>query len=1085
MGSNITPTQLRGLLLPDPRFTYLTGFSSTLSSLTQAGPLAGVPVAQQDSEMVLEGLGTQTAATQLQVRTARAGHPGVDAARFVWKYSTDTDWRGWDPPVSLTGFEFIDRSTTANEWTNWHARTLDDGTIVVVADRLRRYVRCWTRNPSTGVWTNTEVYDRGSSQTFPTWPCVVVLPNQKLLCFFWSEAADGTYQIRNYVSSDSGATWIAGQKGCLDEAIDPTDYQPGRIRGDHLNDQITLVVHVEEQTGPEDQLRQYASNDLGATLDLVAEWTGESRKYADVLAHGDKLYIAVIADTGGTTPDYAPYVRSIASCYEDVTAVDGVLMQSTTDTMEWATQAGGLFTAGELTLWDDEDGVLWVMGREHATGANQNYELAVRASFDGGDTWAEVGGGPADHEGTSTWRGMDDSTYPAALAAVAHRGRTLVIHRFAANPGTADDSLCAMWLGGYTTVCLAQETGKGTVSPRTVSGWTNTWLPYDMPEDGPTYTASSTGTATLGPAGLAFLTLVAQTEMRLASNLPGTLDEGVTFLGECKLEDNQCRVEIRWNDSVAEEYEIAVIVEETRIVLYDLVAGAEIDHVDTTDGVTGYVQILVDCTGNNVVAHYRPVTASGDREWIEVGTSGACVDNGAITAPGHRVRWGQFDSSISYWRMAHFASDEYTGEHLYGQDNWGDLLGRSYMPTPVFVDGGTSIQAIDGPTFRNEDWHIDTRYEHGVERMHPEIAASPRQAWRSTDDATLNTIAWAMTQADDIREITPFEGGLVGVHLADINFRTCSIWGRTGAGAWVQRATIDAASGMTGLKWTRAGRIVRPDATGATGCDRFFPHGALVGSYFDLDGQPRRIVGNTAGIWSTATTGTATPVSITLEEATESTDLTSGTAGAIWANHVTAVFPQPSVQYEAYRLYIAAQTTSEGYFRVGTRVIGHVALLGWQYSRGRRMERLVPNERTWPRSGVRRSRQPAPARRALEAAWTEGVDTAPITLSDAAPDFFLNYTGGSPTGARGDAPYSLAGIFEQLGGGVRSCVYLSGFTLPSSAGNVVIVNNRDRHLHGTIVSESFSADNVIGDEWADDGAGEVFRIGTIRIEEEV
>lgn len=1071
-----TPGVISGLLVTDPRFKW-SAYDSA-STVTQAGPLPGVPEAQDDTELVLEAVGDQTA--ELSIATVRAGHPGTDKAQFVWQYATDASdkWRGWDPPVSLTGFEFIDYSTTAGMWNNFHARTLDDGTIIVVADKQRRYVICWTRDPDTGVWTDEEVYDRGSTQTHSSFPCVVVLPTGRVMAFFWVESSSGTYNIRNYYSDNGGASWLPGQKGCLENDVDTSDYEPGWIRGDYLDGQLMFIVHMEEQATPEDRFFQYASNDHGATFDEILEWDGKDHRYVDVLAHDGRFFIAYIADSdGGATATYAPYLRVIGGAYEAFTSGEPILMQSSGDTMEWATQSGGLYNDGNISLWADEDGVLWVMGREHASGANANHELAVRASFDGGETWAEVGGGPADHQGASTWRGMDDSTYPTAFACVAHRGRTAVIHRAEANPGTADDSAMCMWLGGYTTVCLPQETGKGRTSPRTVTSWTDTWLPYDTPENtGTIWTASSTGTAVLGPSGLALATGNPETELRLANNLPGTLAEGVTVLAECQLVDNQCRVTIRWNDSVSEEYEVALLVDETKITLWDLVDGAEIGHFDTTDAVTGYVQLLADCYNNNAVLYYRVVDASGAREWTKVAETSSCLDNGAISAPGHRVQFGQYDDSVSYWRMVCINTDSYTGQHIYGQDNFGDLLGRAYMPTPVYVDGGTSIQAIDGPTMRNEDWTITPRAEYPVSNVFADVAASPRRKWRSTSDAADEKI---MVDLVGSANTTAPMGSLIACYLGGANFRTAYLEGSNAAGnAWTRLINIDLGTGT--LRWTRSDRIVQPDTSGGSSVGYYLPTDILKGCRVKFDsGDVRKVTTNSAGVWKTNSSTLQTRI---LLDEVDGTEGASGTAGELWMKDGLFVVATTGT-FRKYRLFIPAQTTAEGYFELGVWQLGHFFptggyLMGSNW--GRAQEWATKVEQVEGRSGIRSVQALEPTRRAVEFAYVDGVETSNLYGQD--PNYIIGWTGGNAVCVPADAPWSVPGLTSQLQGAKTPVTYCAALKVPSGtgSGNAEAILDPRLLLYGRVVTESLRADTVLGDA----GKNELIRLGVVRIEEE-
>lgn len=652
-------------------------------------------------------------------------------------------------------------------------------------------------------------------------------------------------------------------------------------------------------------------------------------------------------------------------------------------------------------------------------------------------------------------------------------------HKFAASPGTADSSFAAAWLGGYTTVCLAQEAWTGSPRPTSVTGFTVTWLPYDYPEDVGNWTASSTGTPSLTSSGMRLITGNPGTELRIYNNIVGSITEGVTVLAECKLVTNQCRVEVRWNDSAATEYEVAVIVTTTRIKLWDLVAGSEIGGVDTTAGTTGFVQLLIDCQDNNAVAYYRVVGASGDRKWTQVGTTSACSNAGAISAPGHRVRFGQFDDSESYWRMVCFSSDEWTGQHIYGQSNWNDLLGRAYMPSPVWVDAGTSIQAVDGPTYRNDDWHIDTRYEYPVTNIYPDAASSPRRGWRSTTDASAAEIVWTMGSA-----VTTTMGPLIGLYLGECNFGTAELYGKNALNVWIKLADLDLRAGVS-LKWTRDDRIVRFDASGATSVPYHLPANILAGSRIVLGGvgqqetaYTRKIETNSAGRWQAGSTGLLSRI---LLESVTGSEAASGTAAEIWVKDCCGVVPLTAT-YKAFKLKIPVQSTAEGYFTIGSMVFGSVYPIGGYlmgYGWGRKLEWAYSSEQVEGRSGIRTVQALGPTRRAVEVAWVDGIETSGLT--DTNPNWLLGWTGGSPIAVPADLPWTLPGLLENLEGSKTPVVYLASCGVPATSSTVISITDRTTMLYGRVVSETLQGDVVLGEE----RASELIRVGTCRIEEEV
>lgn len=1072
MGTSYTPTILRGLLVPDPRFLWDAGLVSVTS---QAGPMPGVPEAQVESELVPQATGSTAPDSELRFLTSRGGHPG-DGARFVWRYSSEgsDDWRGWDPPVSLSGWEAIDWTSTAGQWAHPHALALADGTIVVASCKSNRRVTVKVRNPGTGAWVEVEVYDQGTTYAVTSaHPCLVQLPSGRLLCIFWREHGTNI-QLRTYISDDSGTSWVPGQKGCLSSPIDSTAYIPGRIRAAYLLDQVALIGHVQTVSSPEDQIWQWASDDLGTTFDSVSQLTGHDRAYPDVVTHNNTLVVVYISETASSGSSYPAYCRVIGSAYESLDDAQHYLCQPDSDSMDWGNQSSGVFANGEVALWSDEDGRLWVIGRDHATAEN---ELMTRTSEDGGVSWVDPGTGPAAADGVATWRARDLARYPEGLAACAHRGRAFLAHQPGATT-TYAPSLCGFWLGGYTSVCLAQEAAS-EIGPLTVAGFTHTYVPYDYPEATgsgvPVWTRStSTGTRALTLYGLHLTTAAGQAE-RYDASPSGTSAQGITAVVDCRHEAGTGLLQLRLYDGTTNTYEVAVWVTDTSISLRDVGAGSEIASVSTTDADGAAVQILIDMRNNDVTASYRPVNASGDRKWTLIGTTGSLTPVAASST--NRLRFGQGESSETYWRLVEFSSDSYTERGIYGQDNWSDLLGRSYMPTPVWLDGGLHLQAIDGPTFRNDWWKSAPVFSYPISAVFPDVAGSPRRPWRSTTDTVQQDIEITL---GDVH--TYLMGSLASVFFGDTNFGTAELHGQDNAGVWTNLGTLDRRI-QTGLAYGRSDRMIRPTSAGGTTVANYLHRNILEGSYFAMsDGGEgkvvRRISTNEPGIWNPSLSSLQTRI---LLEEVDNTEPTSATDGELWSKDSTHVVPI-TTRYKKLRIRIPAQDTAEGYFRIGTLLIGHMVPIGGylqQYGWGRVVDWAYDYETVEGQTGIRTVRELGPARRAAEVSWVDGVETTGLTEAD--PSWILGWAGGQAVAVPADVPWSMPGLIERLRGAKTPLVYLPAFSPPPNGSTIVHITDRTRQLYGRVVSEQVGFKNVVGDE----GATEVLRLGVVRIDEEV
>ncbi|KKL16362.1 hypothetical protein LCGC14_2496360, partial [marine sediment metagenome] len=175
----------RAVLIPH-RQVKVDNFDAADSTITEAGPRPGAAIAQQDTEMALETSGTQSADGALRIKVIRAGFPGRQGAGFAWKQDGDTDFRGWDVPQPLTGFEAVfwnalfpvrvQRGTRHPD-----AITLSDGTIVLSFssnDATNSTVDVETRDPDTFAWSATAAdYTEASDGTFELHSALVLGPN--------------------------------------------------------------------------------------------------------------------------------------------------------------------------------------------------------------------------------------------------------------------------------------------------------------------------------------------------------------------------------------------------------------------------------------------------------------------------------------------------------------------------------------------------------------------------------------------------------------------------------------------------------------------------------------------------------------------------------------------------------------------------------------------------------------------------------------------------------------------------------------------------------------------------------------------
>jgi hypothetical protein len=1082
--ADVTPSVIRGILIPDPRITYADAYSDTLSSLTQAGPLPGVPVAQQsNSDLVLEAVGTQSPGLELRIRTVKPGHPGTDGAAFAWRYQGDPLWRGWDPPNAISAFEFLDRSTVADAWRFPHAVALPDGKLAVVVEAAKTDVVCWVRETD-GSWADFTVHAGTDAYAFGAYPTICALPSGRLICIWYSESSMDVMVQMSY-SDDEGQTWTIGSRTCLPEVLDASTYVPGRLRAAYLDGQVLLLMAVVE--GTENQIRQYASSDLGGSFSLICTLDGASYACPDVVATGGKLVVAYLkertpaAGEGSTVP----YTRILGSAYTLLTGATENLAVEDANPMEWGEIASGEFTSSELAIWADEDGSIWLAGVDHDAAGGAAKELFLQRSHDGGISFTGVGSGSAPGYGAMVYSSRDAATYIRDFTVATQGGRSVMLHRFAANPGNADDSLCASYLGGFTTVCRPSER---TLLPNieAVSSWELTYLPFDLPENtGSTWTSVVAGAPTVSLTGLGLRILHGGgTDTQSWYAVPvSTVDQGLNVLVDLRVTDGQAYLDVTLGVAGPVSYTVRVTASTGTLTLRDMIAGVDIGTA-TGVGVTAGTQVLLSI-GNDgtkigsVRAWYCSSRTGSDRAFVELGSSDL-LSTGTATAS--RIEFGSLSGNATgdvYFRQVSYADGVYTGYRLYnGQSNPSALLGRTYMPTPVTVDEGVRIQAVSGPTVDGDTWDIDTRYQYGIELIHPEVAPSRRRAWRSEDTATDQEIAWEL--GTGLTGVTSLLSPYIGVYLTGINFRTASLWGLDVVTTWHKIADIDAAIG-TGLRFAHANGMVTVNNTGPNSVSTYLTANILAGSSFNTGSEVRRIRTNTGGSWLAGAAGT-TVLPRLLLEAPESGDATAGTAGQIWSSEVCCVVSGMVGEYKAYKLVIDSQDTADGFFTIGNVVIGPIVPFAQEYSWGRTLAWEPSYSLTEGRSGTRSVRALGPTRRVVEVGWTDGVDVSGIGGSTPIPDYVRDYVGGDIIGTPSDTAFTVAGVVEQLQGAATPCVYLPAIPVLATSDEQSITN-RHLMLYGRVLTESVRLDNVLGDEWG--APGEVFRVGTLRIEEEV
>lgn len=1092
----MTRTHYPGFIVPHPAFNP-SAFALSSSTVSQAGPAPGVPedLNTTPSKMTLEAGGTMSG-TSYYLTATRGGMPGVDGAGLRYRATTETSsqWKGWNPPTSISQWNALDYTTTANAHAQCSMlRTPTYLLLFELADnqtvKVRRHSTAFSWGAAVTIFTATSTYTNVAS------PTAILLESGRVVVYFFVESG-GYAQVRSYYSDNDGATWTASQLACLRSPLDMSAYTPRRLRAAYVNGQAVLVAWVVRTAlSYDDIFIQWASADGGKNFSTLDTWTGADADHAgachDLCVTGGSIYMGYIRETTPASGTGRPYVRRITSPFQPFSGADALLAQGTGNAARWATFGAGVaFSDGDMAICADEQGAIYVVGRDTA----DKQQGLCYVSFDGGTTWKDddLGSSSAAAAGPVWWDGQDTAIYPKGYAAAWWQGSMFVAHQFAANPGTADPSLCVLRLGGWSRVEMPLETAVSR--PITRASWERTWLPFDIPDNtGGVWTLGVTGTPTITLdatyGGLKIVQGVGEdTTYNTTTAPPGTLAYGVAAALHGVVTSGDLFLTVRAGVAGPNSYTVRAQITSTQIILRDMVAAADIATI-THGGSFSGVEVLIHvkngagapANDGKVQAWYRDVSPiSGTDDWQTLGTS-ATLQKGASTTSD--VSFGSTTgvSEAAVYRVC-YTSSTYVGQGWYGQANPMDLQGRDIGSQLMELANPTRIRAVSGPCDRFDAWQLDTAYTYPVEAIHIEHSPSPRMGWRSTTDGTQQTLVWELAGTDYGR----VRGKAIALYLSRINFRTAELWGRDLSNVLSKLCDIDAATGQNTLDWERAGNTIRPDSLVSQSSALSYAFNELVDAHFVMAGAGsaiRRIRANGEG--SFYGSGTSQRVQIEFDDL-DATEPSSGTSGAIIARDVVVILQNPGA-FKEFRLIIPVQDTPTGYFAVGQMVIGHVAVLARPYSWSRDRGIQGGFEIQTGRGGARRVTAPAPARRFVEVGWEEGVDISPSFGTAPTPPPLALYSGGPGVATTADTPFLVEGVYDAVSGAGTPVVYLEAIPVVQNSSTVTTIVSRKAMLYGRIVSESVTRSTILGEEGASGGSreGEVVRVSRVRLEEEL
>lgn len=1033
--------QLMGFLPPDERITHANLRTNDAgagnSTYTQAGRRPGRPVyareAIAESSTTIGDLGPHVdivptgdqAETTYTVTTLQGGMPG-DAFEVAVSDDSGTTWRGWQThnvaewaPADAT---YGRDGTTYGH--NYCLTPLANGKVLCASSGSGGLIRCKVYDPTThtidAAYTtignvaaaqfNDDAKTHAPSPLFSLRLAVTAWTRADGRVYLYSTHAEigseagVSMNMGVWYSDDHGVTWRSANFFALDANIDPTVDTIDMIRCAEHNGNVLLLVGY--SVGGAYRLYQYASSDGGINFDLVEDWndtTTPGRFPAVVVDRATGIYTVFYYDPTSTDVKY----RRIANPFVPLLSVT-----ATTHSANNATH---------IVAYADTDGMLYV------TWANSDI-IEMAWSRDGGATWSTYGTPPvAVGQGAiDTWE----------ICAQSGRGVWLL----ADNDGPlTPENLVVAEFGGWNTIVQPKVTSLRPTENNGFGGNSvlsegQTWFPLQLPS-AYNWAVAGAGTATLAtaaPLGVTLVTTAAQTKT-YTRNPAGLVTDGVevffslTVSAGGGIGANNVGLFLDLDDAVS-RYAIHLNFSTTQVELYKVALGANVATVNLDMTVKRLFKVAMrpdrPDTFANVTVYYRSETSD---EWTVLISNLGTIAKSATATGTNVIRWGHAvnAASTSIWGPLHYTMR--TGRGASGTGGYYDDLSVNVLvansapflhygkrlpalPFRAFIDAGLYLHGSGGPALRGDKWTLAPAYDYGAENLDPRISPSPAAPWRSTAEA-LARFTWTI-------------GGGSGAYATDFG---CSSWGCIIRGANIPTAeirrwdgaamqvvgTIDFRGGMVALSYAITGdRLIVNTGVSVTAA-RYIHYDELVGCTVKLvNGGTtvyRKVLHNTEGAFTNQTTRRPTLIL----DGIDGTEPATGTMD-IWYRDAAFIVHENANTFTRVALQLPAQATADGYFTLGSVLIGAAIIPGQRHAHGRMTDTAQNVEVYTGLGGQRSARLLGPPRRRATVALSDAFDASEVQQASPVPGYVALKTGGLPVGNRGDLSL-LEGLLRRFG----------------------------------------------------------------------
>lgn len=880
MATNISKAagkDYRGIAIPDPRFRA-ANIARADSTLTEANPRPGVPVASQNTALVLETSGGMGPIANLVgvlpalvLTTNRGGMPGLQDGRFTFapNYSIPASHEsaiGWDAPVAIARQEIVYDSAGSGTTCGCIRLQNNDILLGVQEAGLVRVSRK-TFNAAGYATSGTVAWTWGGSTTI-SFATTYRVPIEGTLCFIqlpegrvhaYYMVSDITVTGREFGqlvmswSDDNGATWNDADKYLLDvqigmaaygSPIGVSGYDIDRVRVAYSGGEVLLLIAAisHDVSGAVEIINvlfQYASSDLGTRfqqIDLGGSGANLDGQYAVPVLGSVELpaFLDVVAALDGA------FVVSFSNCATVASGLGvgltrakrlGTAFTKWTDVTSVAVAAGlaGVPGAGSIVGYEltgvstsiaiDETGLLTILSeRGYLLG-----EVYAALSYDAGATWQQARGDAAqDTPYIPVWESGDVLFYPSGFSSTFQCGRLLVFTLFHLTTGGQNGSLdrtmhWELQYGGNTTSTRSFKASDELDIEQVT--WEIDWVAAQRMTDTTGWAFAGTGTEVLGSGNSALTTAGGQTITLTNNNVIATGVNGHRVLGMCefRVTVGLSRQEVLINNGATD---IQVYFEQspTNCLVRDIAAGTTLYNA-ASPSAAGYNQFLYsfDVATSRLMVWLR--ASDGDSEarvWRKI-LDYVTVATGAIAAAS-RMRVDQPASSTSYWRSAEWTAGQYVRPMFRGAAS-GSVGFLDTIAGRAYSSHPVHIYSGDGVRIRAVDgpsWDGDifTITQRRDYGIENVFAEVSPSPRRTWRSVGLNQQDLVVT-LDNTADPGPLLGSTLCIGAFNCNFQALQVSYRTAAGgAWTALGTLFFNAGQTGLRWIRDGHMIRPNTAG-------------------------------------------------------------------------------------------------------------------------------------------------------------------------------------------------------------------------------------------------------------------------------